>query len=311
MTDLTTIALSSIISHWRLAHHASHTPSAGITPGMTLFNEGLIAVIALLSSWIMAKIERRPFSGYGLAMEGWLLRLLAGLAWGLGFLSLLVLLLRATGLLAFDGRLLFGAAAARSGALWLLAFFAVGFFEEIFFRGYMQFTLARGLTAIYAFLGVSDRKSLGFWSAATLISFSFGFTHKSNPGESPIGILSAGLIGIVFCLSLWRTGSLWWAIGMHAAWDWAQSYLYGVGDSGLFVAGRLFATHPSGRPILSGGATGPEGSIFILPILLLVAIVILLTLPRSASGQPAIGSGPQLPALDLALGHEPTTSNPA
>jgi len=44
---------------------------------------------------------------------------------------------------------------------------------------------------------------------------------------------------------------------------------------------RLFATHPVGKPILSGGTTGPEGSIFIVGILALIVLIILFTLPRS------------------------------
>jgi hypothetical protein len=74
--------------------------------------------------------------------------------------------------------------------------------------------------------------------------------------------VAAGLAGLVFCFALYRTGSLWWAIGIHAAWDWSQSFLYGVADSGLMAEGHLFATHPVGKPILSGGLTGPEGSVF-------------------------------------------------
>jgi uncharacterized protein len=31
--------------------------------------------------------------------------------------------------------------------------------------------------------------------------------------------------GLLFCLSLRRTGSLWWAVGFHAAWDWGQTLL--------------------------------------------------------------------------------------
>jgi hypothetical protein len=89
---------------------------------------------------------------------------------------------------------------------------------------------------------------------------------------------------MVFCLSLWRTGSLWWAIGFHTSWDWAQSFLYGVADSGLMVQHHLMATHPEGKPILSGGATGPEGSIFIVAILALVCVIIVFTLPRTLYG---------------------------
>jgi hypothetical protein len=46
---------------------------------------------------------------------------------------------------------------------------------------------------------------------------------------------------------------------------------------------HLFATHPVGKPLLSGGATGPEGSIFILPVLSLVTIIILFTLPGTGN----------------------------
>jgi uncharacterized protein len=88
---------------------------------------------------------------------------------------------------------------------------------------------------------------------------------------------------MVFCFSLWRTGSLWWAIGFHTAWDWAQSFLYGVADSGIMVRQHLLATHPLGKPLLSGGATGPEGSIFILPIVLIIVLIIIVTVPQTAN----------------------------
>jgi uncharacterized protein len=299
MTAATTMALQAVISHFQ--HPSPHHPaSAGITPGITLLNEGLLGLFAALSTWIMAKIEDRPALGYGLAPAKWLPRLLAGSAWGLGFLSLLVFALKATRLLVFDGRVLFGANAVRYGMLWFACFLAVGFFEEIFFRGYMQFTVARGFAGAYTWLGAPNPAALGFWTSAVLISFGFGFIHTTNPGESPIGLLSAGLIGVVFCLSLWRTGSLWWAIGLHTTWDWAQSYVYGVADSGAIVAGRLLATHPVGKPILSGGLTGPEGSIYILLVLALIAVVILLTLPRTHNGYLLRDASNEPAALDLA-----------
>ncbi len=127
-------------------------------------------------------------------------------------------------------------------------------------------------------------EALGFWTAALAFSILFGLGHSGNPGESPIGLLSAGSAGLVFCFSLWRTGSLWWAIGFHMAWDWAQSFLYGVADSGLMVQHHLLATHPVGKPIWSGGTTGPEGSIFVVLVLLIVAVIIATTLPKRECG---------------------------
>jgi uncharacterized protein len=196
-----------------------------------------------------------------------------------------VLILWKTGLLVIDSRLLFGSNILRYGAVWLIGFLLLGLFEEYTTRGYLQYTLTRGLAGLYQWaFKTRHSAALGFWTAAIIFSILFGLSHNSNPGESPIGLLSAGLAGLVFCFSLWRTGSLWWAIGFHTSWDWAQSFLYGVADSGLMVQHRLLATHPVGKPILSGGATGPEGSIFIVAIMALVSLIILFTLPRSCYG---------------------------
>jgi len=244
--------------------------------------DGVMFLFVALATAVMSRIERRPLAAYGIGRtRGGARQFLAGLMWGLGFLSMLVLLLWAAHLLVFDGRLLAGGAMVRFGAEWAFAFLLVGLFEEYFLRGFVQFTLARGLSGIYgAVLGSEHRETLGFWTAAVLLSFVFGLGHRSNPGESSIGLLTAGAAALVFALSLWRTGSLWWAIGFHAAWDWAQSFLYGVADSGLMMQHHMYASHPVGRPILSGGLTGPEGSVFVLLVLGLVAGVIWVTLGR-------------------------------
>jgi uncharacterized protein len=268
--------------------HKLHPPKAATTTvnsfslKSAFINESIPFAVALLLTWIMSKIERRPNSVYGLGGTRKLPHFFAGLAWGVTCLSLLVLALWKTGLLVIDSRLLFGNNAIRFGALWLVGFLLVGLVEEYLTRGYLQYTLTRGLAGFYQWtFNTRHSAALGFWTAALIFSILFGLSHGSNPGESPIGLLSAGLASMVFCLSLWRTGSLWWAIGFHASWDWAQSFLYGVADSGTMVQHHLLATHPVGKPILSGGATGPEGSLFILAILTLISLIILFTLPRT------------------------------
>jgi len=279
-------------------------PSELMPVSRVLIAEGISLFAVVVATWLMGKIERRPNSTYGLGGRRRVRNFLAGLGWGVAMLSVLVLALRATGLLVFDARELFGGSAWHYGLVWFAGFLLVGLFEEYGFRGYLQFTLARGINGIYDWLGsfgsqaTGQRSNVqnapGFWIAAVLISFGFGFMHRTNAGESPIGMLSAGLISIVFCLSLWRTGSLWWAIGFHAAWDWTESFLYGVSDSGMVVQGHLFHSHPEGRSIFSGGLTGPEGSLFILPIVALTAAVILLTLPNARRNQAASPSNPML-----------------
>jgi uncharacterized protein len=197
-------------------------PVGELPPTLGLFAEGLPFLMTLLAAWIMSKIEKRPNSAYGLGGPRALTNFLAGLGWGVTCLSLLVFILWKAGLLVADKRLLFGAGALRYAVIWLLVFLMVGFFEEYFTRGYVLFTLTRGLAGVYSWLfKTAHAQALGFWTAALFLSILFGLGHKQNPGESPIGLLSAGLVGLVFSFSLWRSGSLWWAIGFHTAWDWA------------------------------------------------------------------------------------------
>lgn len=288
------VAIGILIGH--LVHPVKQPPKAITEMSLTFafVNEALLAFATLLATWIMSKIERRGRS-YGYGGSDRIKRLLSGMCWGLILISLLVLTLWKGGFLVIERRVIFGADMFRYGLLWLLAFGLVGVFEESLTRGFLLYTLTRGLAGFYRWaFKTRHSAALGFWSAATLLSVVFFLGHTGNPGESPVGLLSVFVAGMFFCLAIWRTGSIWWAIGMHATWDWGQSFLFGVADSGLMVQHHLLATHPQGRPVLSGGTTGPEGSIFILAVLTLGSLVILLTLPRGRYYEaPAVPDEPQ------------------
>ncbi len=100
---------------------------------------------------------------------------------------------------------LHGATLVRATLLWLLASLAIGFAEEYVFRGYPQFILTQGM---------------GFWPAAFLISLLFGALHYfTKPYERWPDWASTGLLALLICLTLRRTGDLRFAIGFHAAFD--------------------------------------------------------------------------------------------
>lgn len=255
-----------------------------ISPLTSLIAEWMQFGFVFFATWIMSRIEDRNVLDYGLARTlrrvPWLL---TGAVLGLLFQSILILMLWSTHHLVFAGVLLRPLPAVMYGAVWLVAFLGVAFFEEFLFRGYLQFVLTRCFAGLVRSVSPESRRAeaIGFWTAAVFISFGFGSLHGMNPGESPIGLLCAGCAGLMFAFSLWRTGSLWWAIGLHTAWDWAQSFLFGVADSGSMSAHRLLSTHPAGLVWVSGGATGPEGSIFVLPVMVVITLVAALTLPRN------------------------------
>lgn len=240
-----------------LAHFFSLEPQGEIPIAPALIQESFELFAIFLATWVMARIERRPVLSYGYAGHHRLVRLLSGAVWGFLSLSLLVGILWKEGWLAFDGVALGGLTAMKYALAWALLFLIVGFFEESALRGYLQYTLARGI---------------GFWTAALLLSLVFALWHMGNNGESALGLLEAGLSGLYFCLTLWYTKSLWWAVGFHAGWDWAQSYFYGTADSGLVIQGHLLSSHPAGNPLWSGGTAGPEGSMLITPLVVVMAM---------------------------------------
>ena len=263
----------------------THSDTDLITPRRGYVFESASLLCVTIATILMARLERRTIASYGFRPQGGLRDFILGLVTGATLLSALVAVLHTSGLLIFDARLLFGGQILRSGLIWTVGFLLVAVAEEMLLRGYLQFTLTRTLDSLLSYLLPHRTPNrAGFWISACILSIAFGYGHIGNSGESPLGLVDAALVGLVFCLSLWRTGSLWWAIGFHLAWDWTQSFLYGVADSGLMVQGHLFATHPLGRSLLSGGLTGPEGSIFLFPVMLLACAVVFLTLPRTDSG---------------------------
>jgi uncharacterized protein len=261
--------LMGFLSHW-------HPHGAGL-----LWQNWIVEAALFLSvtaaSLLMSKIESRPWGDYGLPLRAafgknfWV-----GALWGFFWITALMLIMRAIGVFDFGGIAVHGARMARFAAFYALLFLTVSFFEESLFRGYAQFTLTQGI---------------GFWPAAFLLTACFGAVHLGNQGEAWIGILGAAFIGLFLCLTLRRTNSLWFAVGFHASWDWCESFLYSVPDSGQIAPGHLLSSSFHGSRWLTGGSVGPEGSLLALIIVALATISFSLVYrPQPARQSPTIQS---------------------
>ena len=290
--------------------------SSDATPTKAAVLELLQFVAMIGAGAIIFQLERGGVSRYYLRDARAARHLAGGFAAGFLALSALVGSLAFGGWLHFGGERSTATEALRNAVVWLIAFALVGCVEEGTFRCYGLWLLNRGVNfwwalalisglCLYAFffisgpcvLGVYAAAALGFapclvlhlrnsqsanfWQAAWATSTGFGFVHTLNTGENWIGIFAAAFIGFVFCVSVWATGSAWWAIGCHAAWDWAETYFYGTADSGFVAPGHLFTTSPAGNPLWSGGTDGPEGSLLIVPIVLLMMMWLVLVYRRS------------------------------
>ena len=244
-----------------------------VTAGLTIVGECFSFLFILFVSWLMTLIEGRKIADYGLPIrkafgkEFW-----QGAVIGFAAMTVLLAMLRLAGVFSFGAIGLHGATLAEYAVLWAVAFLFVGFNEEFLFRGYAQFTATTGI---------------GFWPAAILLSAAFGAVHLGNGGEDWIGALSVFGSGLLFCLILRRTGSLWMPIGFHMAWDWAETFFYGVPDSGLSAPGHMLNPNFHGPKLLTGGTVGPEGSVLVFVILALCWLFFHLWLPEAKYPNPA------------------------
>lgn len=282
------VALFTIAeSFLMVALHFPNAARGGFTATALLVQELAGVISAFAAAAIMGLLEGRPWDGYGLpraAAFGANFR--QGAAWGIAMIAATLFLIRlfhgySFGELALHGTALFGYA-----ALWAIVFVFVGLFEEFLFRGYAQFTLATGV---------------GFWPAATTLSAAFGAVHLHNSGEDKVGALSVFVIGMFFCLTLRRTGNLWFAVGLHAAFDWGETFLFSVPDSGIVAPGHLLNSSFHGPVWLTGGTVGPEGSVLAFAVVGIAAAIFVLTFPAQevhatpVSGDSAIVEGDESP----------------
>ena len=237
-----------------------------------------VLIAALLSALVMTALDGRNFSEYGMPPRQAFGRMFwIGGLWGLASISVMLLAMRGAHLFDFGHIALHGARILKFALFWAGFFLLVGLYEEFYFRGYFLFTLTRVLRSFSEDEESLDRSdasnATSFWIAAVMLCSYFGFVHLANTGESRVGIVAAAGIGLFFCLTLRRTGSLWFAVGFHTVWDWAQSFLYSVPDSGTLVPGHLLSSSLHGPPWLTGGSVGPEGSALVFVVIAATAVV--------------------------------------
>lgn len=222
---------------------------------------GIVGVA--FSYWVFVRFvegrriaELRPARLLPDAAKGWLLGTL--------------ILLLAAGAMAAAGALRIEVAHGSAALLapLLVLGLAPGITEEL---------IARGII----FRVVED--GLGTWAALAISAIAFGAGHLANPNatlwtSTAIAIEAGLLLGMAYA---W-TRSLWFCMGLHAAWNFTQGAILGIPVSGFEVKGLLHST-PQGPTLLSGGEFGAEGSL--LTVVLCTSIAIWMTRKTIAAGR--------------------------
>ncbi len=236
--------------------HLNFQPIFGPLPAVSVNRLTIIVVFrsiyVLLITWIALKIDRRSWGAVGYSRVDALRHYGGGLLAGFLAISTLMAAMWLSHVLIFDGLRLHGAEILTYSLRWLVGLLLVGIAEECLDRGYALIAIARIFGALPAVL---------------ITSCVFAAAHAGNPGENFLGLVQVFLFGALLALSVFRTGSLWWAVAFHGMWDWAQESFYGTLGSGYWFDGHLFQFRPRGSDLLSGATVGPEGSVYCLVIL--------------------------------------------
>lgn len=224
---------------------------------------GLNFLAAVASIYLARRfIDRRSFASLGLRREAESLKdLLAGIAIGGVVMGFIFGVEWAAGWLRFEG---FAWGTDAPGellpqlGLWGLIFAGVGFYEELFSRGYHLQNMEEGTNTLTAVL---------------LSSLLFGFAHFTNPGATLISSLGITLAGLFLAYPYLRTRQLWLSIGLHVGWNFFEGPVFGFPVSGIKTA-RLLHHQVDGPPALTGGAFGPEAGLVLLPAMMLGTFLI-------------------------------------
>jgi membrane protease YdiL (CAAX protease family) len=229
----------------------------------------------LLWLWICRRfLDRRTFVSLGLRARDFFGQFFGGAFCGVLAVALIFGVLWISGNLQILGWSLAAQSGGASMAFlsllgWALMMLCVGFFEEVSFRGYAFHNLR-------IWLGTGVANILQATVFALIHLSNLAMQGQSTPDATLAAILALPnifLFGIFATLCYLKTGSLWFPIAFHAAWNWAMGCVFSLPVSGLPIF-QLFDVSVSDHLFLTGGAFGPEASLLLTPILLTLIFVV-------------------------------------
>jgi membrane protease YdiL (CAAX protease family) len=235
--------------------------AAGLTAANVAINEFEDFIVALICTAIFARYERRRVDSYGLPVAG-----AFGACTGEGALAGIVMAgavaaaMYLLGGMQIHGLATAGSALALSALAWLGANICVGVAEEFWFRSYF-------LQALW--------KSIGFWPASIVIALIFAADHYFfKTGENIWDVITLVSLSLLMCYSVLRTGTLWFAVGFHIAFDYMQLFVIGTPNGARVPQGRLLDASFHGPAWLTGGVLGTEASFLMYPMIALLWLYI-------------------------------------
>jgi uncharacterized protein len=205
----------------------------------------------LLATFLILKVEKKHFSDGKLTID--LVGGLKGFLIGVVIFLTVILVMQVTGAVHFSYT---GISVKIIFSLFLYLLVAVG--EEIMIRGYILNNL---------------REKMNDYLAVFISSLIFGAIHFFNDHFTLLGFLNITFSGILLGILLVRLNTISAPIGLHWAWNFIQGPIAGFNVSGHKETGVLHIKTLA-PDFVTGGDFGAEGSILLIPIVLMVIYIV-------------------------------------
>lgn len=128
---------------------------------------------------------------------------------------------------------------------------------------------------------------LGSWWALALSALLFGLLHLPNQNSSLFAALCIAVeAGILLGAAFMLTRNLWLAIGIHWAWNLFEGPVFGTPVSGGAWEESFVRPVIQGPTLLTGGAFGPEASLYCLLVATAAGVILLWQAVRRGQVRP-------------------------
>lgn len=209
----------------------------------------LILIGLLLSTYILTRyLNRKPFEAAGFSFHSrTFYQFTKGCVVGFLLMAGICVVELAVGFIQLAPRELSGMTIVTILVSSGIYFLVGASMEEVLFRGYAFQSLIQGIT---------------FLPATIVMAVLFAYLHYFNPNASLLGMVNVAGAAVFFSIAYMKTRALWLPIGIHFAWNFSQTTLFGFPTSGVhFTDKELLVLHQGGPEIITGGAFGPEGGL--------------------------------------------------
>ena len=251
------IFIGQLLGEFVLLASGAYKTDFGTTAGLYFLFGGIWLVLFLNA---LIKKNRPLFKAYGIGCKGNnALNLLIGYLIGIGMNGLAILLAWMHG----DIKMYFDRFELIPFLILFAAVFVQSAAEELVCRGFIYQRVLRTYRNKY-------------WLTVIINSVFFGLIHLGNDGVTVMAIVDLIVTGLLFSAMVYYFDSLWMAMAVHAGWNFTQSILAGLPNSGNVVPYSVFKLDAATArdSFFYNVAFGVEGTIPAIAIQLVVLAAI-------------------------------------